>query len=774
MIDYRDQIGSVIDALRVILPDRHRWFGELSPSWPKRAAERLDPYSRRGYLAAQIQSRLYQQFYQHGVAVPAGQDAHPIAAGGETDFVRALSEANSGTGSWELNWSVVAREDGGVWAQRNGLTVFVPPDAYLTETPATSFDASVAVRMPKGLSAQLPGFYLAQGDEPLQPAAGDVLVRLYWHVSAEGAPALVASITSRLNSAHVPFHFKVLNNPDAYRRNDAAILYLTRDDLSRAASSIERIVREVRHHLLPGVPALTKQLAPGLALAEDPRNGESFGLHRCRLLAEAFIEAAEREVDEPADLLDAVAERFQQEGIDLSHPYLNPGSIDDYDRILVFDRSRPQFTIKERDQASPKDGEASPSRDSYRDVARRIGDRLVENAIWHDERCTWLGPRMALPGGHGPNHHATYGVIGPDVYSGTAGIALFLAQLYAETGDEPFRRAAQGAIAQAVRAADQLADQGRIGFYTGWPGVAVACTQAGRLLKDRRLAERIPREIVERCAPMDQPFEPDLLSGGAGAAIAFLDLWRCLDDERCLDEAVSLGDRLLATAKRRGSAAWWPVRTLSGTRPLTGFAHGAAGIAFALLQLFAATGEERFRATSEAAFAFERHNFHPGLQNWLDLRYPLERDRFGPGALAASVWCHGSGGIAISRLAAWNFLGKETYLDEAEIALTTTRIWLDSDNASSNNLWSLCHGLSGNADILLHAAEILPDQASSLTRTATEIADVGQAAISSASESGDLFDTDEPGLFLGLAGIGYFFLRMANQKIPSVLVPRAS
>lgn len=277
----------------------------------------------------------------------------------------------------------------------------------------------------------------------------------------------------------------------------------------------------------------------------------------------------------------------------------------------------------------------------------------------------------------------------------------------------------------------------------------------------RRLAERFDGEPTAS--------EPDLLSGTAGASLAMLALWRLLEDERFRTAAIRYGNLLLSRVKRRGSSAYWTVQTPSGKRALTGFAHGAAGIAFALLDLYSATGDERYWGAAEAAFAFERRNFHPGLQNWLDLRYPVEGDRFGPGALAASVWCHGSAGIAISRLSAPMMRNDRLALAEAELALDATSRRLKPGQASSNNPWSLCHGLSGNADILLWAAERRPDRAASLRSAARSVGDAG-IALGSAGP----FQSNDLGLLLGLAGIGSFYLRLANPRIPSLLVPAST
>jgi hypothetical protein len=82
--------------------------------------------------------------------------------------------------------------------------------------------------------------------------------------------------------------------------------------------------------LLPTVPLFSKYLLPGLGFAEDPGNGESFGMNRCRLLAEAVCRA--HASGEPSALarMAAVREVFGENGLALAAPYLNPGSRDDY------------------------------------------------------------------------------------------------------------------------------------------------------------------------------------------------------------------------------------------------------------------------------------------------------------------------------------------------------------------------------------------------------------------------------------------------------------
>jgi hypothetical protein len=80
-----------------------------------------------------------------------------------------------------------------------------------------------------------------------------------------------------------------------------------------------------------GTPLFAKPLARGLGFAEDPGNGESFGMSRCRLLAEALWSAWSRGVTDPADRLAEVERWFASHGLSLERPWLNRFSTDFYE-----------------------------------------------------------------------------------------------------------------------------------------------------------------------------------------------------------------------------------------------------------------------------------------------------------------------------------------------------------------------------------------------------------------------------------------------------------
>jgi len=128
----------------------------------------------------------------------------------------------------------------------------------------------------------------------------------YWNVRAEGAVPLMRAATRGLNRFQVPFRMKCLTNTAFYTRNDAAVLYVDKRFYRITARVLARVYREIARHLRPDAPLFTKPLADGLALAEEPYTGESFGMQRCRILAEGLLGAHARGSRDEASRLEEV------------------------------------------------------------------------------------------------------------------------------------------------------------------------------------------------------------------------------------------------------------------------------------------------------------------------------------------------------------------------------------------------------------------------------------------------------------------------------------
>jgi hypothetical protein len=222
-------------------------------------------------------------------------------------------------------------QDGQVVVERDRLCLWVAADEVVTAggSPPEAGDA-VLVRLPKELLKLSPGFYMALGDEGLPRREDEPVVRFYWNLRSDTAPELARELTGRLNQACLPFRLKVVNDPRRYTRCDAGVLYVLRRHYQPVASVVRTVHEAVREGLNLETPALTKQLAPRLGLAEEPPGGDSFGAHRCGLIADGIIRAHELGRRSLADRLQVVADRLEEEGISLEAPFLNAGSSDVY------------------------------------------------------------------------------------------------------------------------------------------------------------------------------------------------------------------------------------------------------------------------------------------------------------------------------------------------------------------------------------------------------------------------------------------------------------
>ena len=196
---------------------------------------------------------------------------------------------------------------------------------------------------------------------------------------------------------------------------------------------------------------------------------------------------------------------------------------------------------------------------AFIEAAAAIGRRLVEEAIWHENRCTWIGGRAGAR--RGDEHEAA---LDPWLYEGTCGVALFLAELHETLGEPGARTTALGAAHHALCHASH-AGRGP-GLYVGTGGVALIAARVGRLLDEDTMGAAA-LHLLRRVGPPDQYDEGhDLLSGEAGAVIALLALAREFDDTRLLTAATRWGTALVASARAGPGLAWRSDAAIVGAR----------------------------------------------------------------------------------------------------------------------------------------------------------------------------------------------------------------
>ena len=763
MNDYRKHVETAIRATVFYSPTSYSWFGKQSWSLPPAIKRALTQQTTRNYLLFNLQSQLYTDFYCPGLATPTVLEAAIDPMTGMTPSVEALSAANSGNGYWDNGWEVRMIEGGKVVVRRGGLELWVrPEDCLITQSTQIVPGTRLSLRFPKELLSISPGFYMALSDNALTWGDTQGLVRFYWNLSVEGAVRFIRDATAMLNQTNLPFKLKVLNDPNQFTRCDTVVLYIRRSDYDAASEILSTIYSVVSTSLRQRTPVFTKRLASGLGLAEDPGQEESFGEHRCRILAEGMIRAYEQCKKSLDERLQIVEDCFAEAGITLEKPFLNPGSSDCYHfqpRLKQQARS-----LRSKVPALHTDSNAT----TFLQTAEQIGQQLSQEAIWHQDRCNWLGAEA------GRNLSAmTYKALGPTLYDGTSGVALFLAELHTVTGDAATRRTALGAIRQALSHADAVPPSSRLGLYSGWMGIALAAARIGKVLGEEELLCQTT-QLLERSRRENQnQHEFDLISGSAGAIAALVVLRDILNDASLLDFAVRLGDELLQTADRSDAGYSWKSFAFPNQRGLTGFSHGTAGVGYALLELFHATGDSRYRSTAELAFNYERYWFDADAGNWPDFReVPIRGKRSKRPLSFATFWCHGAPGIALSRLHAFRILDDETCKAEAIIALQTTHKMSEMALQAGLENFSFCHGLAGNADVLLEGHKVLGQEWARAHFLALEVAKFGieTYALPGLQWPCGTHGGTTPGMLLGLAGIGYFYLRLYSPTTPSILI----
>jgi hypothetical protein len=246
-----------------------------------------------------------------------------------------LSQANSSHERWDRGWQVVqVAPSGQVLVHKHGATRTFWPGEFITQdgpgVPPRP-GATVTVYSPHESRTTQPGFYFAFGQTVGDPQDIYDNVRFYWSIDAGAAADLVHGTTRLLNRFQIPFRFKCCNHRTLFYRLDSAVLYVSKRHYRLTAEVLVDLYRELRPHLRSGPLLFTRSLAPGLAFAEDPGTGESFGQFCCRVVAEGIWNAYLSGAQSVQARLDAIQKQFESYNLDFSRAYLRAGAVDQYE-----------------------------------------------------------------------------------------------------------------------------------------------------------------------------------------------------------------------------------------------------------------------------------------------------------------------------------------------------------------------------------------------------------------------------------------------------------
>ncbi|MEU4693416.1 type 2 lanthipeptide synthetase LanM family protein [Actinoplanes sp. NPDC023714] len=352
----------------------------------------------------------------------------------------------------------------------------------------------------------------------------------------------------------------------------------------------------------------------------------------------------------------------------------------------------------------------------------------LSGAVITAARPEWIGATIRDTT---QEHPWRVGELADDLYAGVAGLALFLAAAGVLTGRRRYRDLARDALAPRVEAL--LADPARRrrevtgGVAGGYPGVAFAALEAGRLIGSAELAELGARLWDHLPGDLGQITDSDFLMGTSGLLAASLTAGRPLVSEALF---------------RHLRAAPLPA---PGKPVYSGFAHGTSGRLAAVARYAAVTG-----GAGATLAGLERA--HAGLYNAAEGHWPIS-DR--APERTARGWCHGTPGVLLGVTERLAVLPGSAPLDVAELAEQVRT------GGFGLNL-SLCHGDAGNLLILGQAARWDPTG-----RTAERFADrrgqLAAAIVPRALRARTGKSVLNDSLYVGLAGIGMGLLLSTGE-----------
>ncbi|MBR6571091.1 MAG: DUF4135 domain-containing protein, partial [Clostridia bacterium] len=273
--------------------------------------------------------------------------------------------------------------------------------------------------------------------------------------------------------------------------------------------------------------------------------------------------------------------------------------------------------------------------------AVEVFEWLQENAI---EGCpsVWMGLTTGARG------EAYFQSIGFDLYEGLLGVLVFCAALYESTGDDRALKAIREGYQEYrkwyIQPESSLRpDTASICLTSGLGGHVLALGYLARALGDESYLHDAARLLARFDFDGYSDAENWDVYGGAGGLLTALPLLKGFcPDEQLAGIAAQLAERI------------------RHTRPaLTGYAHGAAGLALALGAAQYASGKD-YSADILRLLEWENAQFDEEAKNWPDLRDP-EKHGFMKGL------CSGAPGIGLARLQ----LGR--YVKDEQIAAICKR-----------------------------------------------------------------------------------------------------
>jgi type 2 lantibiotic biosynthesis protein LanM len=362
-----------------------------------------------------------------------------------------------------------------------------------------------------------------------------------------------------------------------------------------------------------------------------------------------------------------------------------------------------------------------------------LADRLVDQAVRGEGgSVAWYGPQYMKEA-----NRYQYSVLGISLYDGMAGAGLFLAALdkilrlpdHRASFNPSYRELALASLKPVSLSLSALDFDNTIkaiglGGAYGLGGLLYTLARCAGLLEEPALLDDAQAAVL-RINPgrLAEDNIYGVMDGSAGAMLCLLAVYRATRQPEALERAVDCGKHLLQKSAPAPSEA--QVRGEASGHSLTGFLEGTEGIAYALLRLYRATGDETIRSAAETGMGRIRY------LSWLDAPQVTE---------------------------------------DIEVDLQTALRNLEDSPDRSDSLWG---GNMGSIELLLSAGLRLDrsDWVEEALQEASRLADTARREGGYRTNAFLKRGNFSPGFFQGASGIGYQLLRLAYPLLlPNVLL----
>ncbi len=408
------------------------------------------------------------------------------------------------------------------------------------------------------------------------------------------------------------------------------------------------------------------------------------------------------------------------------------------------------------------------------DEVLRIGDWLLARTLRHPQGWSWKtirqeGTRISWKEQD-------------NVYNGVGGIVLFFLALYQYTRQEKYLEAARQGTRWMV---DRYERESSTSFalLTGSFSLPWVLLRLHAVTQESEFLIQAQRQVASPA--LDQFSSSPLvefINGTSGTLLGLMHLHAASPHDWLLVKIAQYVEALVRQIHHGRQGVYWD-RGPNNVHGLCGLSHGAGGIGWVFLEVGRYFNNPAFSRIAAQAFAYEDQFYDTRFGNWYDLRRGIFTDRdeedyrtaYAQGDLEfftsqkdMNAWCHGAVGIGLCRLRAHQ-LGEGPLFPVERALEKTIRTDVEAQRWASP---TLCHGSGGNAELFIEAARVLKEPH---YRTLAET--VAQRALRSYWErgfypSGTQSPEEDTSLYLGTAGIGYFYLRLLSpENTPSVLLP---